>query len=219
MKHGIDTEIWTYDHNFNTEPSQEGDDPGIDYPLTVLRDPLASRFVRGVAFHGYAGTPVGMSLLHKEFPDMPIYFTEGSTFGVKGAEEIIALFENWASSYNAWVTCIDENRGPNRGPFEATWTMITLDSKTNEIAYRFDYFMYGQFMNFIHRGAVRVGTESTHEQSNHTAWKNPDGSMVLVVTNSQTAPTPLWVVAGETHFHTIRPPESVTTFVWRPPDR
>ena len=42
--------------------------PGIDYPRTILTDPQAARFVDGVAFHGYAGEPSGMSVFHQEFP-------------------------------------------------------------------------------------------------------------------------------------------------------
>ncbi|MHB9010131.1 MAG: glycoside hydrolase family 30 protein, partial [Limisphaerales bacterium] len=56
-RHGLKTRIWCYDHNYNVKPTV--DDPGLDYPRTILRDPAAAAFVSGVAFHGYAGEPAG----------------------------------------------------------------------------------------------------------------------------------------------------------------
>jgi len=43
--------------------------------------------------------------------------------------------------------------------------------------------MYGQFMKFIRRGAVRIGTGEAAATNNHVALRNPDGTIVLIVTN------------------------------------
>ena len=129
-RHGLPTRIWCYDHNYNART--RGDDPGLAYPRTILRDPQAAQFVSGVAFHGYAGEPAGMSVFHQEFPHVPLYFTEGSVFGIKGGVELIEKLRNWASGYNAWVTILDDNGKPNNGPFDASRTIITLDPKTRE---------------------------------------------------------------------------------------
>lgn len=83
--HGLKTLIWCYDHNFNVLPTPDGDDPGIAYPRQILTDPVAAKYVSGVAFHGYAGKPEGMREFLKEFPDRPVHFAEGSVFGLPGA--------------------------------------------------------------------------------------------------------------------------------------
>lgn len=80
---GLKTRIWCYDHNYNERSAF--DDPGLDCPRAILRDAKAAAFVDGVAFHGYAGKSSGMSVFHGEFPGVPIYFTEGSVFGIRGA--------------------------------------------------------------------------------------------------------------------------------------
>jgi hypothetical protein len=82
-----------------------------------------------------------MSHLHDEFPDTNIYFTEGSVYGVAGACSIVYYFRNWAQSYNAWVTMLDERGQPNAGPFTADATMVQLNSSDGSVTYRYEYFM------------------------------------------------------------------------------
>jgi glucosylceramidase len=211
---GLETRIWTYDHNFNLKPTVDGDDPGIDYPTVVLRDSAAARFVDGVAFHGYAGTPRGMATFADRFPGMPIYFTEGSTFGTRGALKIIDYFNHGASSYNAWVTMIDERGGPNNGPFEASRTCITLDSTGPTVQYHFDYYMYGHFMKFIQRGAKRLGTSSQSGARSAAAFRNPDGSIVAMVVNPAKRKQPIRVETTSSGAAFSLEPDAIATVVF-----
>lgn len=213
-REGIQTEIWCYDHNYNSSPSLDGDDPGISYPRTVLRDPLAARYVDKVAFHGYAGSPKGMGQFHREFPETPVLFTEGSVYGLKGARKIIDLFRNGSSSYNAWVTIIDENKGPNNGPFEASETCITLNTAKRELIYHFDYYMYGQFMRFIQAGARRIGCTSNISGVDAVAFKNPDGTIVLVAVNSKDSKSDYGIEWNGQYARCELVGKSITTFKW-----
>jgi len=180
-KEGINTEIWCYDHNFNVEP-QPGDD-GIAYPTIILSDPEARQYVDAVAFHGYVGEPEGMRVFQERFPDVPMYFTEGSVFGIPGGGKLIDYLRNGAASYNAWVIMIDEQGGPNNGPFEATRTIITRDSRTNTVEYHFDYDLYHHFMHHIQPGAVRLESSEPSETLRSVAFENPGGERVLIVLN------------------------------------
>jgi len=121
-------------------------DAGLSHPRTVLSDPGAAAFVAGVAFHGYVGQPSGMDEFRREFPSVPLHFTEGSVFGLKGGIELIERLRNHASSYNAWVTVLDDRGKPNNGPFEASRTIITVNPETFRPALHFDYYLYGHFM-------------------------------------------------------------------------
>ena len=214
-RHGLKTLIWCYDHNYNVK--SRGDDPGIAYPRAILNDPVAASFVGGVAFHGYMGGPDGMSIFHQEFQGTPIHFTEGSVFGIKGGVELIEKLRNWASSYNAWVTILDDDGKPNNGPFEASRTIITLNPKTRKAKEHFDFFLYGQFMKFIQRGAVRVDSQASRNEIANIAFRNPDGMIVLVVVNTQSREQSVGLVyAGSTAAAQV-PGKSVATFVWPPP--
>ena len=181
-REGLQTKIWCYDHNYNVQPS--GDDPGLSYPRTILSDARAGEFIDGVAFHGYDGDASGMTQFHDEFPVKPVYFTEGSVFGSHGAVDLIERLRNWASSYTAWVSMLDDHGQPNRGPFPATYAIVKLDSKTRKPEYLFEYYAYGQFMKFIQRGAVRIASSRGSAEVDNVAFRNPDGSIVLVVANT-----------------------------------
>ncbi len=211
---GLKTKIWCYDHNYNIRT--RGDDPGIAYPRTILWDPAAAAFVSGVAFHGYAGGPEGMSEFHREFPAVPLYFTEGSVFGIKGGVELIEKLRHWASSYNAWVTILDDKGKPNNGPFDTDRTIITLDTKSLTPVEHFDFFLYGHFMKFIQRGAVRVESSSPRAVPN-VAFHNPDGSFVLVVANAGRRELRLALEVVGRGASTSLPPRSIGTYLWQLP--
>ncbi|RYF98221.1 MAG: glucosylceramidase, partial [Chitinophagaceae bacterium] len=63
---GIKTKIIVYDHN--------ADRP--DYPMAILADPEANKYVDGSAFHLYGGQISALSQVHNAYPDKHIYFTE-----------------------------------------------------------------------------------------------------------------------------------------------
>lgn len=211
---GIKTRIWTYDHNFNVDPTADGDDPGISYPRTVLGDPQAAQFVSGTAFHGYAGSPEGMSRFLSEFPDRPVHFTEGSVFGIRGARRLIDLLSHGASSYNAWVTMIDTRGQPNNGPFRASRTCIMLNVEAKAVDYRVDYYLYGQFMKFIERDAVRIGTEVAGADLHAVAFRNPSGKHALIAACSGGEAREVTVVCGQDSARLRLAPSSVATVVW-----
>jgi O-glycosyl hydrolase len=209
----LKTRVWCYDHNYNEIPS--GDDPGISYPRTILSDERAAQFVDGVAFHGYAGRPSGMSAFKREFPRVPVYFTEGSVFGVRGGLQLIERLRNQASSYNAWVTMLDDNRKPNNGPFPASRTILTLNPTTLEVNEQFDFDLYGHFMKFIARGAVRLESSEGDRQAANVAFRNPDGTVVLVVVNAGSADRCFLIRCGERQASVSLRAASAATLAWK----
>ena len=211
-RNGLKTLIWCYDHNYNVRGT--GDDPGIGYPRAILSDPQVAAFVNGVAFHGYEGKPDGMTAFHREFPTMPIYFTEGSVFGVDGAVELIERLRNWAAGYNSWVTMLDDHGKPNNGPFEASRTMVMLNPESLKPTYHFEYFMSGQFMKFVPRGAQRIESTAGNKDFANVAFRNPDDTIVLIVVNTTSQSNPFAIEWRDRSLATDLAPKSVATFVW-----
>ena len=204
-KQGIETRIWCYDHNLNN----------LWYPRDILSDPKAAKFVEGTAFHPYAGKPEAMGEFHGEFPNKDVFLSEGSTRGVKGAARIIEFLRNWARSYNAWVTVADSKGEPNNGPFHAGEPVVTVDADTQAVTYNFEYYMYGQFMKFIQRGAVRIDSGAIEPKLSHVAFKNPDHTVVLVLANLDKKPREVKITDGALSFAGNVPAESVCTYQWR----
>ncbi len=205
-REGAAVKLWCWDHNYSR----------LEFPRAVLSDPEAARYVDGTAFHFYEGKVEAMSELKAEFPDKDIYFTEGSTFRTRGAIQIIGILRHWARSYNAWVIMLDEHRKPNSGPHFASRTCLEFDSKTREVTHHFDYYMYGQFMKFIRRDAVRVDSTLGDTRFNNIAVRNPDGALVLVVANASGAAREFSVRCGARGFAATTPARSVATFRWKP---
>lgn len=212
---GLRTEVWCYDHNYNIEPA--GDDPGLSYPRTILSDPKAGSFVSGVAFHGYQGKPAGMTEFHREFPAAPLYFTEGSVFGIDGSVELVERLRNWARSYNAWVTILDERGKPNNGPFPATHAMIKFHSDTRQLEPLFEYYAYGHFMKFVQRDARRVHSSTAQADLAHVAFQNPDGSVVLVLVNPGRTVRRVQARWKDSRALVEMPSRSVATWTWSAP--
>jgi glucosylceramidase len=63
----LDTKIWILDHNYNL----------WGRVVNELSQPEVAKYVDGVAWHSYAGTPDAMSRVREMFPEKHMYFTEG----------------------------------------------------------------------------------------------------------------------------------------------
>lgn len=208
---GLKTQIWCYDHNYTVEA--KGESAGLGYPRSILQDPKAAAFVSGVGFHHYDGEASAMTQFHHEFPKMPLYFTEGSVFDINGAYDLVERWRNWTSSYNAWVVMLDEQGRPNNGPFPATRAHLRLHSDTLQVEELFEFHLSGHFSRFVRRGAVRIDSGAGHRELNTVAFRNPDGSVVLVAVNTTKTTTPLRVHIAKRGFDATLPPLSLGTFV------
>ncbi len=203
-QNNVKTLIWCWDHNWNKP----------EFPRTVLSDPQAAHYVDGTGWHLYEGKVEVQSAFKAEFPDKHIYFTEGSVFRAGGAIRLTQILRHWSRSYNAWVIMLDEHRKPNRGPHDASATCIEL-LDDGSVRYNFDYFMQGQFMKFIQRGAVRVESSLPDVRTfGNVAFLNPDGGVVLVVANSARESQPFAVKCGGKMFKAELPAGSVGTYRW-----
>ncbi len=204
-QNNVKTLIWCWDHNWNL----------LSFPRTILSDPQAAQYVDGAAFHLYEGKVEAQSAFHAEFPDKQIYFTEGSVFRCHGAIRLTQILRNWSRSYNAWVIMLDEHQKPNRGPHDASATCVEL-LDDGSVRYNFDYYMQGQFMKYIQRGAVRVESSLPDIRTfGNVAFVNPDGRVVLVAVNAGREPQPFAVKCGKKMFKAELPAGTVATYRWQ----
>src|SRR5260370_16740170 len=65
-KASLDTRIWVLDHNYNL----------WGRAIDELSDPDVSKYVDGIAWHGYSGTPAAMTRVHDAFPPKNATSTE-----------------------------------------------------------------------------------------------------------------------------------------------
>jgi glucosylceramidase len=176
------TRIWLLDHNYDL----------WGRVMDQLSDPGLAKYVDGVAWHGYMGSPDAMSKVHNAYPDKGTYWTEGgSDFNApdyasdwtKWAGKYAAILKNWARCIVAWNFVLDEKGAPNVGPFNCGG-LVTLDSKTQKITRSGQYWAFAHYSREVRRGARVLSTSGGPSSVEHVAFVNPDQSYVLVLANS-----------------------------------
>lgn len=208
---GLDTRIFCLDHNF---------DMTLSWVYGFWNDPAAYAACDGTAYHSYSGSSALAQQTHEAAPDKAIWLTEHSEWGVEGVGNIIGYLRNWCSTYNAWVTMIDTQNGPQCGAFYCNPTLVIKDAATDAgYWYTPEYYLLAQFSKYIRAGAVRVESSAgSVDTVTNVAVENPDGSVVLVVANDTKTRQTFTVNLPQdgTHFTATLPANTVGTYVVRP---
>jgi len=231
---GCTTRIWILDHNFNLWGRAIGE----------LSNPAAYQFIDGVAWHGYAGEPSGMSIVHDAFPQKSAYFTEGGPLrdpdssGTSGSRNLAgwthwaewanSVFRNWARSLTVWNLALDENGTPYIGhpdpenpPTGPATGIITVESGTHEITRNPRFWAMAHYSKHVRRGAMVFHTNGVGDSEaqpatggeSHVGFRNPDGSVVVVLTNSGEE-RQIQLVLGSSALEVELPADSVQTLQW-----
>ncbi len=181
---GIGTKIIAWDHNWD-EPN---------YPVDVLNDAAAKRYLAGSAFHCYAGSVGAQTQVNNAHPDRDLWFTEcsggewSSDFGANlkwNAQNIlIGATRNWAKGVTFWNMALDQNHGPTNGGCGNCRGVVTVDSSSGAVSYNVEYYVLGHATKFVAPGAVRVGSSSYANDIETVAFRNTDGSLALIALNA-----------------------------------
>ena len=97
--------------------------------------------------------------------------------------------------------------------------MITINSD-GKFALREDYYAWAHFSRFVDPGATVIGsTDLSASSISDVAFRNPDGSIVVVAANtglalSTTPATTVQVRSGSKSFNYALPSLSAATFTW-----
>jgi glucosylceramidase len=207
-------DIWILDHNYNL----------WGRVLDFLEDEKARPFVKGIAWHGYVGTPDAMTKVQEKHPDLGQFFTEGGpdfekpgyeTEWTKWAGDFTDILRNRARSIIAWNYALDETGKPNLGPFQCAG-LVTVDSKTAAITRSGQYWAFAHFSRHIRRGAkiVASSTKGTAPELQHVVARNSDNSFAAVVTNKGKAAADVSLQLGASSVDVNVPADSITTLTW-----
>jgi len=210
-KNSIQTKIIIYDHN--------ADRP--DYPISILNDKEAAKYIDGSAFHLYGGKIEALTSVHDAHPDKNLYFTE-EWVGAPGnfAKEldwhvtnlIIGAPRNWCKNVLEWNLAADENQDPHtdRGGCDRCLGAITItgDTVTREPA----YYIIAHASKFVRPGSKRIASENAGEVLN-VAYKTPDGKIAAIIQNTSKEAKTIDVTAGSKKTTLTLKPGAVGTLV------
>jgi glucosylceramidase len=89
--------------------------------------------------------------------------------------------------------------------------MVDTQNDTFEVKLTFDYI--GHFSKYIRKGAKRIAFSKYTNQLEMTAFKNQDGSIVLVMLNCREEDIPVMVDVGDKIFQTVIASNTIVTAV------
>ena len=211
---GIKTGILDYDHNW--------DNP--EMPWTVLSDPVARKYVSGVAWHCYEGEVPAQSKVHDAFPDKDTWFTEcsGGEWQPKFDETlawmtdslIIGGANNWSRGTLLWNLALDPQHGPHKGGCGDCRGVVTIDPATGAITRNVEYYVLGHASRFVLPGAYRVGVSKRDEQIEAAAFLNRDGSRVAIL-HRKSGDAPVTIAVDGVRYSLALPSNSVATVWWK----
>ncbi|GAB1451246.1 glucosylceramidase [Draconibacterium sp.] len=211
QKANIKTKIIIYDHN--------ADKP--EYPISILNDPEAKKYIDGSAFHLYGGVIENVSKVHEAHPDKNLYFTEqwiGAPGNFDGDLQwhtknlIIGASRNWCRTVLEWNLAADSNQKPHTpGGCTQCLGAVTIDGDL--VTRNPAYYIVAHVSKFVRPGSVRIDSNIPIDLPN-VAFKTPEGKVVVIVLNDSKSDKKFNVKIGDESFLTLLARGSVGTYIW-----
>ena len=184
----------------------------------ILFDDGARKYIKGIAYQ-WAGQNC-IARTHESWPEIELIQSE-SECGTgdnswEYAEYIFHLinhyFRNGATAYTYWNMILDDQ--------DSTWgwwqnSLFTITADTHEVRRNPEYYVMRHFSHYVRPGAKVLGTTG-HFNSMAIAFRNPDGTVVVVVQNALDEERPFAFAdpdAAERGFKVTLAPRSFNTFV------
>jgi len=183
----------------------------------VLADDTAAAYVSGmgVQWAGKGAVPA----LHRLHPELRIYQSEQECGDGRNdwrqaryAWRLMKHFlSNGANAYQYWNIALQEGGRSRWG-----WTqnsLVVVDPDTRTFRYTPDYLVLKHVSAFVQPGARVLPTWCVAGHDNQLVFRNPDGSLVVVLHNELAEPMPISVLIGERVLTLQLPPASFSTVV------
>lgn len=211
------TGILDWDHNWDHPEEPQG----------VLANAAAAPFVEGVAWHCYGGDSKVMAEVKAAYPAKELFFTEcsggdwtpnwGDSLEWMTDNLIIATVRAGGKGSLLWNLALDERAGPHLGGCGNCRGVVTIDSRTRAVSRNVEYYVLGQVSRFVRPGARAITSSGGPPGLKFVAFRNADGTMVLLAHNTTRTDLPISVKTGTSRFSATMPGGEVMTFVWLQP--
>lgn len=192
--HGMtDIEVFIWDHNKER----------ILERVREIYDMSTKHMITGAACHWYSGDHFdSLSLVRKLYPELKLVVSESciefSKFDLDDSQEnamrlsheIIGDLNHGVTAFYDWNLLLDEKGGPNHvGNYCLAPFLYDLNNQLlmPQLIQKHLY----HFSHFIQRGAQRMGFSCYTHQLDVTAYRNPDGTVIIVILNHSGQPHPV----------------------------
>ena len=177
----------------------------------ILTDPEVGPSIKGMGFQ-WAGKDA-LPELHRRHPSLPCYQTEqecgdgrNDWRGAMHSWDLMKhYFGNGVQSYFYWNTSLLDGG-------ISTWmwrqnSLVTVDKESKTFRYTPEYYVLKHASHFVKPGAKVLELQGTYDDA--LAFLNPDGRIVLILSNQENAPT---TVSIDKHPFTL-PANSLNTIL------
>jgi glucosylceramidase len=203
----VGADIWT--------PTMNNGD--VNNFKTMLDDAGSAKYIKAACFQWEGKNAVAG--IHQSYPNLRILQTENEC-GNGSNDWAYAetptyyymkfYFDNGATGYFQWNMILD-----NSG--KSTWgwlqnAMISIDTAQKKVRYNPQYYVVKHFSYYVMPGAKKL--KSSGNFANQVAFKNPDGSVVVVLDNTGTSQMALGITVGGIMVNTQLPGKSFATVVF-----
>lgn len=217
---GLRTKVYGYDFGWSSS--------SIGFARALASGP-ASSVLRGLATHCYFGAPSVVAALHARNPRLDEIVSECSP-GITpypASELEISAIRNWASAVALWNLALEPDgqpvQPPNSGCPRCTG-VVTIDPAKHTVTPTASYYELGQLSRFVEPGAVRIASNDFVHYSypgrgrniaspglDDVAFRNPDGTEVLVAYDNSPSPVTFALCAhGQYATYRLSPGETAT---------
>ena len=211
-KANLATKIIIYDHNCNKP----------EYPISILNDAVARKYIAGSAFHLYEGNIDALTTVHNAHPDKGLYFTEqwtssegdfGGDFKWHIKNVLIGSMNNWSKVALEWNLANNAVYGPHTdGGCTQCKGAITINS-SNSYSKNVAFYIIAQASKFVPAGSIKIASSVIGNLQN-VAFKTPFGKTVLIVEN-EGAKAEIFNIKYKGHWaNTSLDAGAVATYIW-----
>ena len=207
-----------------------------DRTKEIFASEIVQERVWAVGHHWYSGDHFeGLQLVHEKF-GKALISTE--ICGIINQDPVVVAenygrelcedFNHFTSMFCDWNLLLSEQGGPYHNRTENTtavagkifedksrgcYAPVLLDNTTGQLIYTPIYYYIGHFSKYIQKGAVRIATTRHTCQIFTCAFKNPDGSIVLIAMNPTDVEQPAAIRYNGQVTKTALSPHSIITAI------
>ncbi|MDR0511252.1 MAG: beta-glycosidase [Rikenellaceae bacterium] len=183
---------------------------------TLLRDPASSRYIRGVGFQ-WAGKH-SIASIHERYPSLKLYQTEQECGNGRNDWRLCRYswtllkhyLDNGACVYDYWNISL-EGGGMSRWGWRQN-SLVTVDREAKSYKLTYEYYLMKHVSHYVRPGAVCLPV-SGKQAGNTLAFRNADGSLVLVLHNDAEAAAERTVRIGDRAVRLTLKPDSFNTVI------
>lgn len=188
-----------------------------DLVSRVMADPQAARVIKGIGVQ-WAGKGA-LPALAERFPGLELWGSEQECgvgtndwhYARYGWQTLKRYFDYGASVWTYWNMVM-----PQGGMSGWGWpqnSLVEVDTAAGRFRLTQDYWLLRHVGGFVRPGARYIPAESFLGYTDQIAFRNPDGSMVLVASNPLAQPLPVRFVIGNRVLPLTLAPDSLNTVV------